>query len=211
MAAKQEASNQYLGRRIAVMIALCLMGTMLAMVGLSIILERGTMTAAFEKQTKIATELLATNIGGAVKFKKADKVEEGVAAFLNEMSEEVRWLAAVDAEGQVIFEVGTNPQSKAHISKFVEGAASLETMLVGPTAKAQPIAYGPKNALVGGLIIDWSHDGINAATITNAIIVGVLGLLAGVCGAVLCMWRLNLMVVPPAPRHRRRNPIPRKR
>ena len=197
MAAKQEVSTQFLGRRIAVMIALCLLGTMLVMVAQSVFLERGTLTKAFDKQSKLATQMLATSIGGAVKFKKAEKVEEGVSTFLDEMSEEVRWLAAVDASGEIIFEVGSNPNSSAQIAQFVEGAADLQLVLIDGATQAQPIAYGPKNALVGGLLIAWSHDTIAAQTMTNATMVIMLGLIAATCGTAICMWRLNLLVVGP--------------
>lgn len=197
MAATHQKTEQKLGKRIGVIIMICLAITMTAMIGMSVVLERNLVTSSFAKQTKIAMELLATNIGGAVKFKKADKVEEGVSAFLEQLSEEVRWLAAVDGSGQIIYEVGQNAKKAEIISQFVGEQERRQTLVIDGTTKAQPVFFGPKNALVGGLIIEWSHEQINAATLKNALIVSLGGLVVASIGAVLSIWQLNAMVVRP--------------
>ena len=167
------------------------------MITAAIFLEKRTIEASFAKQSKMATSLLATNIGGSVKFKKADKIEEGVTPFLDQMGEDVRWLAAVDTSGNIIFETGQTSDSENIAAAFAQQAADGGLVVMEGTIKAQPIFFGPKNQLVGGLIIEWSHDGIVAAVVENGIMVSVLGVLIAAIVIGVCIMSLGRLVTRP--------------
>lgn len=189
--------TQKLGRKVGVLFAMCLAVTIGVMVTVSVFLEKQAIEASFFKQSKISTELLAANIGGAVKFKKADKVEEGVAHFMEQMAAEVRWLAAVDSSGQIIFEVGENSASDSITTAFSEQAAEGKLVVIDGKVKGQPIFFGPKNQYVGGLIVEWSHDSINAKVMENAIKVSILGAVIAAIVNAFCIWRLSGLVARP--------------
>ena len=189
--------SKRLSTRIVVALALAIIVTMSLMIGVSVKLERDLIDSGFEERNAITTQLLGSTLAGSVKFKKADKIEEGFVGFLEQVGEDVLWIAAIDVTGEVIFESGTSARSDALIANFMAQTESEEPLVIGDGASAERIRFGKDNALVGGLIVEWSKERVIAASREHALIVALLGILVAGAGLVACAWWLNSLVIRP--------------
>ena len=113
----------------------------------------------FAQSTESISELMAANIGGAVKFGKAEILQTQFEAFLVSQQGEANYIAAYKQDGSEIVNVGVGSPVAAELAA---GALSGEETRLGENGfeRASLVRFGKKNDLVGVLVVGWSHEGI---------------------------------------------------
>ncbi|MEM7508556.1 MAG: methyl-accepting chemotaxis protein [Pseudomonadota bacterium] len=145
-------------------------------------------------------ELTATNAAGALKFRKADKLQEQFEQLLGSLNQQVLRVAAYDAGGALILALGDTddtvlPAESAAIVEVVETAAFVwrEDRFLA----AAPAMFGPKNSIVGTVAITWNRDVILGQVYRTTMKIAAMGLGVAFVFALLLAIGMRFMVISP--------------
>ncbi|MBX2855970.1 MAG: hypothetical protein KTR21_13350 [Rhodobacteraceae bacterium] len=136
--------------------------------------------------------LVASNVGGAVKFGKADNLQGQFEAFLDTHKELATYVSAFKADGSEIVAVGAVTPEAAQLAA---AALSSEEDQLGANGfeRASVVRFGKKNDMVGAVVIGWSDHHIHEVqllALERTILFGVL-VAAVFCGITFfCIHRM---------------------
>jgi len=116
------------------------------------------------------TALLASQIGGGIRFKRGETIEKAYARLIEDEESPVILIQTVDTNGAQI----TSYRSKrfkdvdvGSAKQLVREAASKNALVEQKTKKIQmiaaPVRFGINNAAVGVVLVGWSFADLNAA------------------------------------------------
>ncbi len=185
-----------LGQRIQLISAACMLLLAGGIISFSLVFEMQKMDRDLRGQADLTVGMVAGNIGGAVKFGKADKLEPAFASFLEKTGGAAAWIAAFDRDGNLLFDMGEfrgSDQERASNS----GAPGVEAEWQAKNTLTVPVVFGPKESLVGYLSVQWSNELMVAAMHKNmALLVGI-GVAGAIIGALLIGFLMNRLVSTP--------------
>jgi methyl-accepting chemotaxis protein len=158
-----------LGRKTVACVALVACAGITALTGFQVVNERNTLLEAAAKGNRALTELLASQISGGVKWKKAEVVSLAYGKLSGDPSSNLAAVTVFDKDGGVL----TGFQSKSLPtyelgSAAQDNAAQLNDGKVAVTRTDRhflvvaPVLNGKAQARVGTLATAWSTDSINA-------------------------------------------------
>ncbi len=140
----------------------------------------------FTRSAGSITELVAAGLGGAVKFGKADILEQQFATFMTTQDGFVESITAYRPDGEVLATSGEALAGGSEIAaRAVEaGEAVSENSAL---SRAIPVRFGKNEDIVGALVIGWTdrpvQQKIEAATNRLLAMGGAIALLFGVLQA----------------------------
>jgi methyl-accepting chemotaxis protein len=114
------------------------------------------------------TALLAAQIGGGIRFKKTDAIEEAYARLIETGKESIGQLWTLSKEGDVVTKYeAKNLQDKfaAPPKEIVDAALSSGTLATLSAHDyeivAAPVHFGAKKDVVGAIVVRWSYAALN--------------------------------------------------
>tara|TARA_R110001583_G_scaffold195345_1_gene372063 strand:- start:54112 stop:55794 length:1683 start_codon:yes stop_codon:yes gene_type:complete len=124
----------------------------------------------------IVTSLIASQNGGAVKFRKADAIEASYQDLITDGRETLALVLAIDAEGKPIASYaapGANPALSAQLTKLgmaaITAADRQETRAGDLQVIAEPAIFGKNQDIVGAVVMAWSFASLEREMTENAI------------------------------------------
>jgi methyl-accepting chemotaxis protein len=159
-------------------------------------------------QTAVAytelTALLAAQIGGGVRFRKTDSIEESYARLIEEGKASIAQLWTLTKDGAVL----TNFEAKNLADKLdappkdlVEQALSTKEMAVHSTHDfelvAAPVHFGAKKDIVGIILVRWSYAALNGEIRANVMRQGLTALALAVVLLSLIIFVIWRMITKP--------------
>ncbi|WP_168184887.1 methyl-accepting chemotaxis protein [Thalassospira sp. MCCC 1A01428] len=152
----------------------------------------------------IVTSLIASQNGGAVKFRKADAIEASFQELISDGRETLASVLAIDAEGKPILNFaapGTNPALAAQLTDLGLAAITAtdrqETRIGDLQVIAEPAIFGKNQDVVGAIVMAWSFASLKAETTANAIDqTGIAIVLLAACLAFLFLLIHKIVASP---------------
>jgi methyl-accepting chemotaxis protein len=150
------------GRKVAFIASLAAAITVFALSVLSELNERKSLNQLGDKSFVTITKLLGTNIGGGLKWNKADVVKQVYNQFVKTDGKEIAKLVTFDKEGKEFTVYSAADNVKVDLSKAPVWAKSeaYKATISGYTVAAVPVFSGKKKDFVGTLAIAWSNSQI---------------------------------------------------
>jgi methyl-accepting chemotaxis protein len=146
------------------------------------------------------TALVAAQIGGGIRFKKTETIQDAYARLVERGKSSIAQLWTLTKDGEVItkFEAeNLSDRYDAPPADLVEKALSTDTLAVHETRDfeivAAPVRFGAKKAIVGVIVVRWSYAALNAEIQENVLWQSLTALgLAAVLLALLIfvIWRM---------------------
>ncbi len=149
-------------RKVAFIASLAAAITVFALSVLSELNESKNLNQLGGKSFVTITKLLGTNIGGGLKWNKADVVKQVYTEFVKTDGKEIAKLVTFNKEGAEFTTYSATDDIKIDLSKAPAWAKSgaYQANISGYTVAAVPVFSGKKKALVGTLAIAWSNSQI---------------------------------------------------
>ena len=149
-------------RKVAFIASLAAAITVFALSVLSELNERKSLNQLGGKSFVTITKLLGTNIGGGLKWNKADVVKQVYNQFVKTDGKEIAKLVTFNKEGKEFTVYSAADNVKVDLSKAPVWAKSeaYEATISGYTVAAVPVFSGKKKDFVGTLAIAWSNSQI---------------------------------------------------
>jgi len=177
-----------IGRKITVATTLSITAGLAVMIWFAASLQTENMVEVSDTAAVDITELMAVQMGGAIRFNQAAAIEavyNGQAEAENSM---IAGLLAINADGEEVAALGEDLEGQFDLD-LVEFRTSDTVSTIDEGSHlivAAPVHFGNDNARVGTLIVGWSHALIDAqaasstwsvATTAAVIVVLLVGLL----------------------------------
>ncbi|GIX15463.1 MAG: hypothetical protein KatS3mg118_3422 [Paracoccaceae bacterium] len=182
--------------RIILIVALGLLATTGLVLGLQATDRLAAQDREFRSNATMITRLAAQELGGALRFAKAEPVQAVLSDLQASAGEEIAALAAITATGQILAGLGTEgtaPALAALAARAVETAAPARDGLT----IAWPVTFGKDNATVGALVIAWSDAAMRAQVMGELLQAGLQTLaLALAIGAGLWVLLGRILFAP---------------
>lgn len=165
--------------KILLLVASGMLVTAMLTIGFFGFKTREVMLGDFARQAENSTNLLATNMQGALKFKKADKIAESFTHFLQGYENDINWALVTDVEGNALFSFGELPTDQEFGAQMVAAANAEVEPEFDRLTPATLVRFGKNDAIIGGLILNWNSDRIEQIIVQKTIDAGILALFAG--------------------------------
>jgi len=200
----RSASRWTVGRKVVVMVAVCVTCGFAGMVALQITDQRASLHDSAVDNGKAIVKLLASQVSGGVKWNKPEAIESAYADFAGEEDSELASLAVFDAAGA---QMSRYDRAGRLPFDFTAALASAEPDLAqgqvyvqetpGHLVMLAPVQTGAKKERIGSFGIAWSTEGLNQAIASQMLAQG--GLAAGVLAALVTLLAvaLNYMISRP--------------
>lgn len=179
-----EQRKRSLGRRI---IGVVLLGVILgfgAIIGLQFALERERSQQFVASGNTEQTRLLAAQIGGAVRFGKADKIEEAYHPLVSTEDSSIASVQVYRTNGEQLLayaaEGMSNPESGLLAAAAADAMKTGEVVVSaanGQQIVAAPSTFGPKAQAVGTLVVVWDFSRVQSEIAQSALQAVALALL----------------------------------
>ncbi len=180
-----------LGKTLILVIVSAILTSVATLTAYSSWQERQAMGATFDSRSSVSTELLASTVGGAVKFRKSEDLLGSFESFAGSFGDDVTWIAATDAEGNVVAHLPADLPEGTVIPTSPEAAAGDATLVVAPAT------FGKNNDTVGMVSVQWSKAAMNAQSVKQIIALTIGGLIIAAVAAAVSMPLVNRLVVKP--------------
>ena len=178
-----------IGRKVSAAIALAVAVGCMGLVSLEALWMRQSLTGAFQQTSVSIGHLLATNIAGAVRWKKQEAAERGFLNFVQEGGSDVSNLTVWDLDGEPLTKYDSAALPILDLSRAVPDPK--KQLAGGPIVidhpnhyvVAEPVLFGKDDAWVGAIAIAFSkqqlkHEGakriVNQAIVAGAILVALV-------------------------------------
>ncbi len=187
-----------LGQKLAITAGLTLIAVVGIVASVAIHLQSTALRQAFFDSAERTTGLVASTLGGALRFGKTDLLEVALADFRAGQEDAIAWIVVSDASGaNVLRQELIETPSEASLAQGLAAFASAEgSALIGSMTVA-PVRFGPENDVVGGLLIGWSDGRVRAEATTSAIEMALIGLVLGAGFSGIAFLLLSRLVSAP--------------
>lgn len=186
-----------LGRKLTSIIALGLVVTMAVLVWIAISQERAGREATFAENAALVSELFAQEAAGAIKFKKTDQLLPKFEGLSERLGASVEWVAALDATGAVIVGTELTPENPGIFEESWAEAAETGAQVQSEFGILQPVFFGKKNSLIGGVAIRWSDVTLQAQIRDMAKVTIMFGITVALAVLAVCFFWMRRIVVKP--------------
>jgi len=153
------------GRKVAIIASIAAAITVFALSVLSEVNETKSLNQLGSKSFVTITKLLGTNIGGGLRWNKADVVQKVYTEFVKTDGKEIAKLVTFNKAGKEFTTYSADKKIQIDLSKAPVWAKSgaYVTNISGYTVAAVPVFSGKNKAFVGTLAIAWSNSQIQSA------------------------------------------------
>ncbi len=159
-----------LGGKLAMSVTACLLFGFAAVIALLVMEERQRLSGLARENYASTTDLLAAQLGGAVRFRKPEQVAAIFGELLGDPDATARHVAVRTIEGEYLSRLGADGTSGLTDDADAEGALREGTaktrVTEGYFVTAAPIRFGPENQTIGAVVIAWDRDWIDQAALS---------------------------------------------
>ncbi|WP_235604624.1 methyl-accepting chemotaxis protein [Sulfitobacter sp. EhC04] len=178
----------------ALVVAFCTVGVVAAIEVINTRSAQQRLHQAIMTRATEMTDLLALQLGGAIKFKNHDALSEIVAGTLENSRPDAVAAVAVDAAGTAL-QAEQGPPPEAELLAFAREAAENGGPVVDQNRliMATPVTFGGENLVVGAIATRWTDEFILADYKTSALLsllAGLVALLCALAGAAYLLYKL---------------------
>ncbi|MFY8032229.1 MAG: HAMP domain-containing protein, partial [Devosia sp.] len=179
--------------------------TILAVVGLTMVLSASSNIATVEKtlrdRQKEMIQVLTAQFAGSVKFGKMEAVEASFAGYKADPDFGLAAAGAVNAAGAPILKFGDNQTLVDQGIALAVEATKTDTLATLSSGDfhlaAYPAHFGKENELVGAVVMTWDLSIHRGAIISQQLLNGLIGLGIAAAGMVALAVLLMLYVTKP--------------
>jgi methyl-accepting chemotaxis protein len=179
--------------------------TILAVVGLTMVLSASSNIATVEKtlrdRQKEMIQVLTAQFAGSVKFGKMEAVEASFAGYKADPDFGLAAAGAVNAAGEPILKFGDNQTLVDQGIALAVEATKTDTLATLSSGDfhlaAYPAHFGKENELVGAVVMTWDLSIHRGAIISQQLLNGLIGLGIAAAGMVALAVLLMLYVTKP--------------
>ncbi|MFC6760323.1 HAMP domain-containing protein [Sulfitobacter porphyrae] len=178
----------------ALVVAFCAVGVVAAIEVINARSAQARLHQAIMTRATEMTDLLALQLGGAIKFKNHDALSEIVASVLENSRPDAVAAAAVDAAGTTLQAEQDQPP-EPELIEFARAAAEKGAPVVDQNRliMATPVTFGGDSLLVGAIATRWTDEFILAdyrASALQSLLAGLVALLCALAGASFLLYKL---------------------
>jgi methyl-accepting chemotaxis protein len=159
-----------LGAKLALSVTACLFVGFAAVIALLVMGERQRLTGLASENYASTTELLAAQLGGAVRFRKPEQVEAIFDELLASPGSTARHVAVRTLEGEYLSRLGAEGTSDltedADAERALQEGSAVTRSAQGIFVTASPIRFGPENQSIGAVVIAWDREWIDQAALS---------------------------------------------
>lgn len=199
-----DAKARGLGRRI---VAVVLVGVVLgfgAIIAEQVLAQRESIREFVASGNTEQTRLLASQIGGAVRFGKADKIEEAYGPLVTTDKSAIAAIRVVKSDGSDVigYTSGTISSAPAEeiekvIARSIETGEIVTAQIAGQQIVAAPSTFGPKADIVGVMAVVWDFGRADAKITESAIFASVIAALMAALICIAIVYVLHRLVSSP--------------
>ena len=120
------------------------------------------------------TALLATQIGGGIRFRRKGTVAKAYARLIEDEKSSVVWVQSVDKDGGEVTSYRSNRfkdvdtgTSSALLRQALSDGALVEQKSSKFQMIAAPVRFGTDKSIVGAVVVGWSFADLNEAIAAN--------------------------------------------
>ncbi|MEC9431394.1 MAG: methyl-accepting chemotaxis protein [Pseudomonadota bacterium] len=187
-----------LGRRIALAFALGAVLMTAVFAALSMRAQGRLASEVFARSVSQLADLTAREMGGAVKFGKADILDATLSHLAEANGEAFGWAQVVSADGSPLASVGAPPAQGDDAALI---AAALGSGEAGATedglTQVRAVRFGKGNDIVGAIAIGWTDAVIRGEVRASAFRLGALGLASALVAGAAAIWALSRLMTRP--------------
>ncbi len=178
----------------ALVVAFCAVGVVAAIEVINARSAQARLHQAIMTRATEMTDMLALQLGGAIKFKNHDALSEIVAGVLENSRPDAVAAAAVDAAGTTLQAEQDQPP-EPELVEFARAAVEKGAPVVDRNRliMAAPVTFGGDSLLVGAIATRWTDDFILAdyrASALQSLLAGLVALLCALAGASFLLYKL---------------------
>lgn len=180
--------------KIALVVAVCAAGVVAAIEVINARSAKARLHDAVLTRATEVTDLLALQMGGAIKFKNTDAISEIVTGILENSGPDAVAIVAVDAAGAPL-RTEQAPPAAPDLAALARNAATSAKPVVdaGRLLIAKPVTFGGDNLVVGAIAMRWTDEFILAdyrASALKSLFAGMVALLCALVGAAFLLHRV---------------------
>ncbi|MEM9199345.1 MAG: methyl-accepting chemotaxis protein [Pseudomonadota bacterium] len=153
----------------------------------------------FEKDAAEFTALVASGLGGALRFGKTDTVATTIDGLMTRKAGRLVSMAGLDAAGAPIALHGAATLSPA-LTELAARALREEAAMSDGLRIAQPVRFGKDNAVVGVLVAEWSMVVVREQMRAALIDVALIALALVIATSLVFRWLLGRTLFAPLQR-----------
>lgn len=159
-----------LGGKLALSVTACLLIGFAAVIALLVMGERQRVSGLVRENYASTTELLAAQLGGAVRFRKPEQIAAIFAELLESPGATARHVAVRTIEGEYLSRLGADGTAAlmedADAEATLQKGAATTRMAQGIFVTAAPIRFGPEGQTVGAVVVAWDREWIDRAALS---------------------------------------------
>ena len=192
-----------LGRKVAIFVALAVTTGIVALVSIQLISQRGGLVNLSTANNTTISELLAAQVAGGVRWKKAASIERAYAQLLEDENTALSGVATFDMSGKPITSYSADEGSKSILDGALElgGEAAKAGETVTKVYQSHMLlvlpVLGKKKDFAGTLAVTWDLSGIQQKTTTALITQSIVALVALIAVIGLLIVLLSRIVSRP--------------
>ena len=173
-------------------------------IALQVLHERDRLRKFTASANNEQTRMLAAQLGGAVRFKKQDKIQAGYATMVEGAKESIAQIQVFGKDGSVLTVYdgdGFASQAPGHVDAVLSRATNeltLASQTVGSQqAIAAPVLFGPKKAFAGTLVVVWDFSAADREIIASALTLALIAASIAAALVLALIVAINRMVGRP--------------
>lgn len=173
--------------------------TLLSMALLFAVQTRTSLAAqerSFQRDTALITDLVASDLGGALRFGKADAVTASLEAVHARTPDQLQVIAGLNLQGETVALSGATALSP-DLQRLAEAAIASADLERDGLAVAQPVRFGKEAAVVGVVVAEWTIAPIIAQRQRELLDVGLFAVGLVVLSAACFWWLLGHTLFAP--------------
>jgi methyl-accepting chemotaxis protein len=147
------------------------------------------------------SELLASQIGGGIRFGKADSIEKAYAGLIADKEGDVTAIQAFSSAGKLIAAHGIPDGAEAEMPASAKDALENDRTISRLEGEGQrvavPVRFGKNDAVVGVLVMDWNFTRIHGWIQNALLVLSGIALAIAVALVVALSFVLHKMVASP--------------
>jgi len=196
-------SAMSLGRRVAIFVALAVVTGVVVLVSIQLISQRNGLVNLSTANNTTISELLAAQVAGGVRWKKAKSIERAYAQLLEDENTSLSGIATYDMTGKQITTYSADEDTGTILESALEvgGDAIKEGEIVSQMHDKNMLlvlpVLGKKKNFVGTLAVTWDLSGIQEKTTSALITQSAVSLPILIAVIALLILLLNRIVSRP--------------
>ena len=193
-----------IGRKFATIMALGLLIGFAVVIALQILSERDRLLDQARRGNAEISQLLAAQMGGGIRFKKAAAIEKVYARLVSAEASEIAAITAFSQSGEAVASYASEAlgaqavTAPPAVAQDVLSDGGMRWLLQdGRQVVVAPVLFGKDDAVVGTLVVVWDFAQVSKSILASALQIALIAGLVGIVNLAALVYAINRLVIRP--------------